>query len=144
MRVVIQRSKNSSVKYNQHKETIDFGLMILVGFTKGDNSAKIDYVVNKIVNLRIFDDNEGIMNKSVLDVKGSILTVPQFTLYANTEKGRRPSYVDALEPKEATILYNSFNQKLKEKKIDVKTGLFGAEMELKITNEGPVTIIVER
>ncbi len=144
MKIVIQRSKNSSVTFNQTKNSINFGLVVLVGFTKGDNPDKIDYIVNKMLNLRIFDDECGVMNKSLLDVNGSILSISQFTLYANTDKGRRPSYIEALEPTEAEKLYNLFNQKLKEEGVIVETGMFGAEMVLEITNDGPVTIIIER
>ncbi len=144
MKVIIQRSKKSSVTFKQTKNTISNGMVVLVGFTNGDNIDKIDYVVNKMLNLRIFDDENGIMNKSLLEVGGNILSISQFTLYANTEKGRRPSYIDALEPIKAEELYNLFNQKIKEKGVIVETGLFGAEMILEITNDGPVTIIIER
>ena len=95
-----------------------------------------------VANLRIFDDNDGVMNKSVLDINGSILSISQFTLYADTKKGRRPSYVNALKSNDAEILYNLFNEKLKEK-INVETGIFGSDMEVSITNDGPVTIVME-
>ena len=144
MKVVIQRCKKSSVKYHNTEKTITSGLVVLVGFTNGDNATTIDYVVNKMLNLRIFDDEFGIMNKSLLDVDGEVLSISQFTLYANTEKGRRPSYIDALEPGVASELYNIFNKKLKEKVKKVATGLFGEEMLVTITNDGPVTIIIER
>lgn len=144
MKIVVQRSKKSSVIFNKTKNTIDYGIVVLVGFTNGDNEESIDFIVNKMLNLRIFDDENGIMNKSLLDIQGSILSISQFTLYANTEKGRRPSYIEALEPVEAEILYNKFNEKIKEKGVKVETGLFGAEMSLEITNDGPVTIIIER
>ena len=144
MKVVIQRSKKSAVLFNNQKNEIDFGIVVLVGFTEGDDEKTIDYIVNKILNLRIFDDQDGVMNKSLIDINGSILSIPQFTLYADTEKGRRPSYIKALDPKKATKLYDLFNQKIKENNINLKQGLFGAEMEVKITNDGPVTIIIER
>jgi len=144
MRVVLQRSLKSKVEVdNKVTGSIDSGLVILVGFTEGDNLEKIDYMVNKIVNLRIFDDENGVMNKSLLDVGGSVLSISQFTLYANTEKGRRPSYVDALRGEESIKLYDLFNEKLREF-VKVETGIFGADMKVSITNNGPVTIVMER
>ncbi len=144
MKVVIQRSKESSVSFLDITNKIEYGLVILVGFTEGDDEEKIDYTVNKIVNLRIFDDENGVMNKSLLDIGGSILSISQFTLYADTIKGRRPSYIDAMEPVQAEKMYELFNEKLKKQNIEVKTGKFGHEMTVKITNDGPVTIIIER
>ena len=117
--------------------------MILVGFTEGDTIEKIEYLCKKIVNLRIFDDESGIMNKSVLDVGGSILSISQFTLYADTSKGNRPSYVNALNGSEATKLYDLFNQEL-SKYVKVETGIFGSDMKVTLTNDGPVTIMLER
>ena len=143
MKVVVQRAVNASVKINEKiNGSINHGLVLLVGFTYGDTTSDIDYMVNKIVNLRIFDDEFGVMNKSILDVGGSILSISQFTLYADTKKGRRPSYADALKGEEATILYDLFNQKLSEFVI-VETGIFGADMKVTLTNDGPVTIIME-
>ena len=143
MKVVVQRALNASVKINDKiNGSINHGLVLLVGFTYGDTTSDIDYMVNKIVNLRIFDDEFGVMNKSILDVGGSILSISQFTLYADTKKGRRPSYADALKGEEATILYDLFNQKLSEFVI-VETGIFGADMKVTLTNDGPVTIIME-
>ena len=145
MRVLVQRSKNSSVVINgKIKGKIAFGVTIFVGFTIGDDEKIIDYLVDKIINLRIFDDENGVMNKSLLDVFGSVLSISQFTLYADTSKGRRPSYVNALNGEEAVVLYNLFNQKLKEKNINVQTGIFGANMEVSLLNDGPVTIILEK
>mgnify|MGYP002537477578 FL=1 len=143
MKVVVQRSKKSSVEVdNVVVGSIDKGLVVLVGFTHGDNIHDIEYLVDKIINLRIFDDENGVMNKSILDVNGSILSVSQFTLYADTLKGRRPSYVNALKNTEAKPLYDLFNEKLREK-IKVETGIFGSDMKVAITNDGPVTIIME-
>lgn len=143
MRVIVQRSKSSSVEVNANiVGKIDKGLVLLVGFTEGDNEEKITKMVKKIVNLRIFDDEAGIMNKSVLDTNGSILSISQFTLYANTKKGNRPSYIDALNGRDAIKLYDLFNELLKEH-VSVETGIFGAEMQVYITNDGPVTIILE-
>ncbi len=144
MKLVIQRSKKSSVSVNNKIiGSIDNGLVVLVGFTHGDTVKDIEYIISKLINLRIFDDEDGIMNKSLIDIGASILSISQFTLYANTLKGRRPSYTDALNPSEAELLYNLFNEKLKENNINVETGLFGAEMEVNITNDGPVTIVLE-
>lgn len=143
MKVVVQRSKKSSVEVdNVVVGSIDKGLVVLVGFTHGDDIHDIEYLVDKIINLRIFDDENGVMNKSILDVNGSILSISQFTLYADTLKGRRPSYVNALKNTEAKPLYDLFNEKLREK-IKVETGIFGSDMKVSITNDGPVTIIME-
>ena len=145
MKVILQRSKNASVKVdNKIVGSIDNGLVLLVGFTHSDTSLEIDYMVDKIINLRIFNDDNGVMNKSLKDVNGSILSVSQFTLYANTSKGRRPSYVEALGGKEAILLYDEFNQKLRDNGIEVETGVFGADMKVELINDGPVTIILER
>lgn len=145
MKVVVQRVTTSSVEVNNKiVGKIDNGLMLLVGFTKGDNDQKIDYMVDKIINLRIFDDENGIMNKSLIESSGSILSISQFTLYADTTKGRRPSYINALTSKEAIVLYNKFNDKLKSKNIKVETGIFGAEMKVSLINDGPITILLEK
>lgn len=144
MRVLVQRSLKSSVKVdNKIVGNIDNGLVLLVGFTYGDNSDIIDYMVDKVLNLRIFDDENGVMNKSLLEVGGDILSISQFTLYADSRKGRRPSYVNALNGSEAVKLYDLFNERL-GKYIKVETGIFGAEMEVNITNDGPITILLER
>ena len=143
MRVVVQRSKESSVSIdNKIVGSIDKGLVVLVGFTDKDKEENIDYIVKKIVNLRIFDDENHIMNKSILDVGGSILSISQFTLYADTKKGNRPSYIKAMKSSEATKLYDLFNEKLR-KYVKVETGVFGADMCVSIKNDGPVTIIIE-
>lgn len=145
MKVILQRSKEASVSVDKKiVGKIDNGLVLLVGFNENDTSHEIDYMVDKIINLRIFDDENGIMNKSLLDINGSILSISQFTLYADTQKGRRPSYKSAMSPNKATILYDEFNQKLKNRNIKVATGIFGASMEVSLVNDGPVTIILER
>ena len=118
--------------------------MLLVGFTDTDDSKTIDYMVKKVINLRIFDDEFGVMNKSLLDIGGSILSISQFTLYGDASKGNRPSYIKALSGDKATILYDEFNQKLKEKNVHVETGIFGAEMKVTLTNDGPITILLEK
>ena len=143
MRVLVQRSLNSSVSVDGKViGSIDRGLVLLVGFTEGDNIEKIDYLVKRVLNLRIFDDENGIMNKSILDVGGSILSISQFTLYADTKKGNRPSYINALGGEKAIKLYDEFNKKLSEF-IHVETGEFGADMKVNILNDGPVTILLE-
>lgn len=145
MRVVLQRSKDASVKVNNKVVgKIDFGLVLLVGFTDKDSSCEIDYMVDKVINLRVFDDENGVMNKSLLDVGGSILSISQFTLYGDAKKGRRPSYVKALNGNEAIKLYDEFNDKLKNKNINVQTGIFGADMKVTFTNDGPVTLLLEK
>ncbi len=143
MRILVQRSKKSSVRVgNNIIGSIDNGLVLLVGFTDGDTIKNVDYLVKKVINLRIFDDEDGVMNKSLLDVKGSILSVSQFTLYADTRKGNRPSYMNAMSGDEAVRLYDLFNKKLSEY-VHVETGKFGADMKVNITNDGPVTILLE-
>ena len=145
MKVIVQRSKESKVIVNSKiVGKINYGLVLLVGFTNNDNSKIIDSMIDKIINLRIFDDENKIMNKSLIDINGQILSISQFTLYANCEKGRRPSYIESLNFKEAEKLYKEFNEKLKNKNIIVEEGIFGADMEVKITNDGPITIILER
>ena len=143
MKVVIQRSKYSNVIINKkiHNE-IDKGLVIFSCFTEGDTLEDINYIVKKIINLRIFDDENGIMNKSIKDVGGNILSISQFTLYADTKKGNRPSYIKALNGEEAIKLYDLFNEEL-NKEIKTVTGIFGADMEVNITNDGPITIIID-
>ncbi|MBE6140749.1 MAG: D-tyrosyl-tRNA(Tyr) deacylase [Firmicutes bacterium] len=143
MKVVVQRSKKSSVAVDgKIVNEIDKGLVLLVGFTHEDDETNIDQMVKKIVNLRIFDDENGVMNKSILDVGGSILSISQFTLYADSKKGNRPSYIKALSGDKAIKLYEKFNEKLNAF-ILTKPGVFGADMLVSIENNGPVTIIME-
>lgn len=145
MRVVVQRCMKASVRVeNNTVGSIGKGLMLLVGFTYGDSEKEIDYMVDKIVHLRIFDDENGVMNRSLLDVSGSILSISQFTLYADTRKGRRPSYIKALNGDEAKGLYQLFNQKLRSTVELVEEGIFGADMKVDFINDGPVTIILEK
>lgn len=144
MRVVVQRSLESYVSVNNEiTGGIDKGLVILAGFTDGDTIEDINYIVKKVVGLRIFDDENGVMNLSVKDINGKILSISQFTLYADTTKGNRPSYVNAMKGEFAIKLYEEFNNKLKENDIDIQTGIFGAEMDVHIRNDGPVTIIID-
>lgn len=145
MKVLIQRVLSSSVTVEDKiVGKIDKGLLIFVGFTEGDSEKEINYMVEKIINLRIFDDENGVMNKSLLDVKGSILSISQFTLYADASKGRRPSYIKALGGDSASVLYNKFNQKLKDTNIPIEEGIFGADMKVNLINDGPITIMLEK
>lgn len=143
MKVVIQRSKNSNVVINNEiYNKIDKGLVIFSCFTEGDTIEDINYIVKKITNLRIFDDEEGVMNKSIVDTNGSILSISQFTLYADTKKGNRPSYIKALNGEESSKLYDLFNEEL-NKIVPTVTGVFGADMLVNIQNDGPITIIID-
>lgn len=144
MRIVAQRVETANVSVDKEViGKIDNGLMLLVSFTQTDTEKEIDWMVNKVLGLRIFDDENGIMNKNVLDVGGSILSISQFTLYGDATKGNRPSYIKALNGDEAIKLYNLFNDKLRSH-IKVETGKFGAEMKVSLLNDGPVTIILEK
>lgn len=144
MRVLVQRSKKSSVKVdNKVVGQILKGMVLFVGFTAGDSEENIDYMIQKILKLRIFDDDNNVMNRNILETNGEVLSISQFTLYADTKKGNRPSYIKALNSKEASILYQKFNEKL-SKYIKVETGIFQSEMEVSIINDGPITIMLER
>lgn len=144
MKIVVQRSKESSVTVDEKLVgKINKGLVLLISFTEGDSEKEIDWMINKILNLRIFNDENGVMNKSVQDIKGEILSISQFTLYGDCSKGNRPSYINALRGELSEPLYNKFNKKLGEK-IHVETGIFGTDMDVKIQNDGPVTIILEK
>ena len=143
MRVILQRSKNSKITIDgKINGKIDKGYVALVGFTEGDNTDIIDKMIKKIVNLRVFEDDNEKMNLSILDIGGSILSISQFTLYANSKKGNRPSFIEAMNPEEASKLYDIFNQKLSEI-LHVETGIFGADMKVEIYNDGPVTIMLD-
>lgn len=143
MRVVVQRSKESSVSVDgKLVSKIENGLVLLVSFTEEDSFDDIDYMVRKIIHMRIFADETGIMNKSILEVNGCILSISQFTLYADTKKGNRPSYKKAMKGDFAIKFYERFNEKLNEH-IKTVTGIFGANMEVCILNDGPVTILLD-
>ena len=145
MRVLVQRCDKANVKVDSNiVGSINKGLMILVGFTEGDNFDTIKYMADKVVNLRVFDDENGIMNKSLLDKSFSILSVSQFTLYGDASKGRRPSYINALNGSLAKPLYDKFNEELRKYGVEVETGIFGADMKVELINDGPVTIMLER
>lgn len=144
MRVIVQRSGCSSVCVNKRVVgSIEEGVVLLIGFTEGDTEEKLEWMAKKIANLRIFPDEKGVMNLSLLDICGSILAISQFTLYANCEKGNRPSYMAALKNEEARKLYDTFCEKLR-KYVKVETGIFGADMDVSIQNIGPTTVILER
>ena len=143
MRVVVQRSKESSVIIDgKVNGKIDKGFVLLVGFTFGDTKEIVDKMINKIINLRIFSDSDDKLNLSLKDINGEILSISQFTLYADTTKGNRPSYFKALNGDEAIKLYEKFNEEM-NKLVPTKPGIFGAEMMLNITNDGPITILLE-
>lgn len=145
MKIVIQRVKESYVKVeNRIVGKIGKGLLLLVGIEKGDSENMLEFMADKIVNLRIFPDENKKMNLSLLDVKGEILAVSQFTLAGSLEKGRRPSFDSAEEPQRAEALFNKFVDVLKNKGVKVETGEFGAMMEVFLINDGPVTFVLER
>jgi D-tyrosyl-tRNA(Tyr) deacylase len=144
MRAVVQRVKESSVK--DGKETISRigpGLLVLLGVAREDRPSDADYLANKIVNLRIFEDDNGKMNRSLLETNGQMLVVSQFTLLGDCRKGRRPSFVDAAEPTRATELYEYFVEQVRRIGVSVQTGRFGAMMQVTLINDGPVTLILE-
>lgn len=143
MKVVVQRSIDASCKVNDNiVGKINKGYLLLVGFTLGDDEKIVDKMANKIINLRIFEDENDKMNLSLNDVNGDILSISQFTLYA-TLKGRRPSFINALNYDDAKKLYKIFNDKLRSYNIKVEEGIFGADMKISFTNDGPVTIIID-
>ena len=143
MRVLVQKVLEASVSVdNKLINKIDSGLLLFVGFTHTDNETVIDQMVNKVINLRIFEDENDVMNKSILDVGGEILSISQFTLQADTKKGNRPSYINAMRGEDAIKLYELFNEEL-NKEIKTYPGVFGADMEVQIVNDGPTTIILD-
>lgn len=145
MRVLVQRSLEAKcIVDNEIIGMIPKGLVIFVGFTEGDDINNIKALVRKVVNLRIFEDENNVMNKSILDIQNiGILSISQFTLYADTTKGNRPSYIKALNSGAASKLYDLFNQEL-AKFVKVETGRFGADMKIDFTNDGPITILLEK
>ena len=145
MRVVIQRVSQASVTIKQNiKSSINEGLLVLVGIVNEDDKNDVEWLCKKIANLRIFDDENGVMNKSLLDVNGDVIVVSQFTLHAKTKKGNRPSYIDAAKPEVSIPLYKQFVACLESMiRKEVQTGEFGAHMEVSLVNDGPVTIIID-
>ncbi|WP_433574013.1 D-aminoacyl-tRNA deacylase [Priestia flexa] len=144
MKVVVQRAKEANVTVEgEVVGEISKGFMLLVGVTHEDEMKDADYLADKIVNLRVFEDETGKMNHSLLDIEGEILSVSQFTLYGDCRKGRRPNFMGAAKPDKALTLYNYFNEQLEKKGVRVQTGSFGAMMDVNFTNDGPVTLIIE-
>ncbi|MDD8049638.1 MAG: D-aminoacyl-tRNA deacylase [Thomasclavelia sp.] len=144
MKIVIQKVKEASVKVDSNiVGSIGKGYMVLVGFTETDNKEVIDKMVSKMIGLRIFEDDNMKLNLSIEDVHGSILSISQFTLYANCKKGRRPSFIEAAPGEQATLLYEEFNKTIIEKNIPLEKGIFGADMKVSLINDGPVTIILD-
>ncbi|MFH1976280.1 MAG: D-aminoacyl-tRNA deacylase [Pseudomonadota bacterium] len=144
MRAVVQRVKESSVSVDgKIIGKIGAGLLVLIGIAKKDTISDIDFIADKILNLRIFEDENKKMNRSVLDIGGEILVVSQFTLLGDCRKGRRPSFIDAAEPEKANELYEKFVEKIRGRGVKVKTGIFRAMMDVSLVNDGPVTLIVE-
>ncbi len=144
MRVVVQRISHGEVKVDgvitgKAKQ----GLLLLAGFSDDDEKADLEYLSGKILNLRIFEDIEGKMNLSVLDIQGEILSISQFTLYGDVRKGRRPSFTKAAKPEYAENLYDMFNEILRKSGLNVETGVFGGDMKVSFTNDGPVTILMD-
>lgn len=144
MRVILQRVKNASVKVEgKIVGEIQQGYLLLVGITNDDDKAVISKIAKKCVDLRIFEDEEGKMNKGIQDVDGKILSISQFTLYADCRRGRRPGFTDAARPEIAKPLYEAFNVEIESYGIHVETGIFGADMKVELLNDGPVTIILD-
>jgi D-tyrosyl-tRNA(Tyr) deacylase len=145
MRVVIQRVKHAQVSIGgQERSHIDQGLLVLLGITHDDTPSDAEWLVQKILKMRIFDDEAGVMNRSVLDVNGAVMVVSQFTLMAATQKGNRPSYIRAARPEQAIPLYEYFIENLNQSlQTPAATGEFGADMQVSLLNDGPVTIIMD-
>lgn len=144
MRAVIQRVKTCSVAVDGDViAAINAGLLVLLGVARRDDPADADYLVDKVCNLRIFEDAAGKMNRSLLDTSGEMLVVSQFTLLADCRKGRRPSFIEAAEPDIADALYQHFAKQVRQKGLTVKTGRFGAMMAVSLVNDGPVTIVLD-
>jgi len=145
MKALIQRVSQASVSINEQVKTkINQGLLVLLGIEESDNHDDIDWLCKKIAQLRIFDDNQGIMNLSIQDINGELLVISQFTLHARTKKGNRPSYIKAARPEIAIPLYEKFIKKMSDFiKEEIQTGEFGAMMHVSLTNDGPVTIIID-
>ncbi|SDM24966.1 D-aminoacyl-tRNA deacylase [Chryseobacterium taihuense] len=144
MRVVVQRVSEASVKVNgEIIGKIDNGLLLLVGIDENDEKTDADWLVQKILNLRIFGDDDGKLNLSVLDIKGEILCISQFTLIADYKKGNRPSFIKAAKPDQAVPLFDYFKDELKKSQLKIESGIFGADMKVSLINDGPVTIIMD-
>ncbi|PID15721.1 D-tyrosyl-tRNA(Tyr) deacylase [Sporosarcina sp. P34] len=144
MRVLLQRAKDASVTVGGDiTGSISTGYVLLVGITHDDTEQDANYLANKIAGLRIYEDDEGKLNRSITEVDGAILSVSQFTLYGNVQKGRRPSFIEAAKTDVAEPLWEYFNEQLRELGLHVETGQFGAMMDVQLTNDGPVTLMIE-
>lgn len=145
MKIVVQRVKEAKVEVNNEiVGKIEKGFLVLIGITHTDTKENAEYLVKKLCNLRVFADEEGKMNKSIKDVGGKLLLISQFTLYANCSQGNRPSFIDAAKPEQANELYEYFCEECRKKDIEVEKGIFGADMQVSLLNDGPVTIIIEK
>ncbi len=145
MRLLVQRVLNSNVKVDgKVVGEINKGYMVLLGVTHDDDKEKADYLVNKLLNLRVFEDENGKMNLNIKQVGGELLIISQFTLYGNTKDGNRPSFIDAAKPDKANELYEYFIEKCKKENIKTEAGIFGADMKVSLVNDGPVTVMLER
>lgn len=144
MRAVVQRSYEASVKVDDKTiGAIDWGMVVLLGVKDNDTEEALKYILRKVLNLRIFDDENGVMNKSILDVGGSILLISQFTLYGDVRKGNRPSYSNAAGFEEGKALYEKMIEEIEKSNIKVETGSYGADMKVSLINNGPVTILLD-
>ena len=144
MRILVQRVKNASVTIDgQLFSQIGQGYLLLVGFSNNDDENIVELMTQKLLNLRICDDSDGKMNLSIIDTKGELLSVSQFTLYADSSKGRRPSFIEACNPERAVQLYDYFNDNLRKSGLKVETGKFRAEMDVQLVNSGPITIMLD-
>lgn len=144
MRILVQRVKNASVTIDgQLFSQIKQGYLLLVGFSNNDDENIVELMTQKLLNLRICDDSDGKMNLSIVDTKGELLSVSQFTLYADSSKGRRPSFIEACNPERAVQLYDYFNDNLRKSGLKVETGKFRAEMDVQLVNSGPITIMLD-
>ncbi len=145
MRVLLQRVSSASVTVaGRRVGAIERGYLLLVGFTHADNDAALEWMAEKVIGLRLFPDAEGKMNLALDEIGGAMLVVSQFTLYGDAQKGRRPSFVDAARPEQAIPLYERFVSLLRERQVRVETGEFGAQMDVELVNDGPVTLMLER
>ncbi|MFC3524188.1 D-tyrosyl-tRNA(Tyr) deacylase [Marinococcus halophilus] len=144
MRIVLQRSKEAACRVDgKVTGEISAGLVLFVGIHGEDTEKELEWMAEKVSNLRVFEDEAGKMNRSVLDEGGLVLSIPQFTLYGNTQKGRRPNFMEAAAPEQAKVYYRRFNELLAEQNVHVETGVFGADMDISLTNDGPVTLILD-
>lgn len=144
MRVVVQRAKDAKcIVEDKIVGQISLGYMLLIGFTHTDSMTEVKHLAKKVIGLRIFEDEQGKLNRSIIDVKGEILAISQFTLYADSKKGNRPSFTEAMHYADANLLFNSFVSELRSYDVLVETGIFGADMKINFTNAGPVTILLD-